>query len=157
MRFMTLALAAAVALAIAACGSRGAAQVPPGTRVPGAPAAAPTLSYLESYGPVLLPPADSQMTDDAPPEVRSYIDSQLAGQTRVGAPRIWIVLHSREDTVGQYGEALKILGWKIVADTAGGPPGSRVIMFEQENLRLTVLFYVRAVDQSLVYAVVTRK
>ena len=120
------------------------------TRTPAAAAPLPTLSDG-------LPlPVDARETKNIPESIRSFLQTQLKGQKRVGQAQGYLSPHPVDEVFNQYQSDLKAQGWESVP-LVGNLPENMKLVIAQKSVRAFVAFMDQGGGQTLVYLVTTQR
>lgn len=135
------------------------------TNVPVAAAKSPTNAPIAAASATPAAETDEQLpspggletsTEKLPADVVVLIQTQVAGQAMVGAPRAFIVPQIESQVEGQYTQMLNARGWQNVSSSAGLTGKAKVMILQKGKMKAHVIFVNQSNSEIAVYILMTK-
>jgi hypothetical protein len=91
-----------------------------------------------------------------PDVVRTFLQTQLKGQRRIGQPTGYLVSRPPDQVMQEYQSDLQAQGWDAVPLTGNLPDNVKLIV-AQKDVRAIIVFTTETSGDTLVYIVTTQK
>ncbi len=101
-------------------------------------------------------PAGARETRNVPDIVRTFLQTQLKGQHRIGEPAGYLVSQPPSEAMQQYQAQLQGAGWEAVP-LSGNLPDNVQVIVAQKDVRAIIVFTTETNGDTLVYVVTTQK
>lgn len=101
-------------------------------------------------------PEDARESKNVPDTVRTFLQTQLKGQRRIGQAESYSSSHPIDEVMTQYETDLKAGGWESIPLTTTLPDNIKLLI-AQKDIRAFIVFTSLSSNQTLTYIVTTAK
>lgn len=101
-------------------------------------------------------PVGATVTKNVPDDVRTFIQGQLKGMTRVGPAEAYLAPGTPDAIMTQYQDDLGKAGWESVPVNTGLASGAKLLVAQNAQIR-AVIGFVSEGNRTLTYIVTTKK